>query len=205
VHELLARDPPGGVRLEQEGARADEAVHLGELGLDEALAQEEVLRRDVGEAGAALARARAGAQRAAGREQLAVAEAHRQVLVQRVDDRGVRQHVADGAHQVEAEEQAVLDVHDVGLVGAQEVGQVARVELLVARAGQEPVVVGRVGVEEVLAGVAADRLDQRAGVRRAAAGAGRAGPGQQQRLPARGAVAHLLVELEGVGLRAPPP
>ena len=62
---------------------------------------------------------------------LAVAVADRQVLVQRVDDRHVGQRVPGDAHEVVAEEERVLEVHDVRLLGEQEVAEEPGQDLLV--------------------------------------------------------------------------
>ena len=76
------------VLLHQLRARRQEAVDVLELALDEALAQEERLLADLGEAFVAAPRrgfvAELGAEAA---HHLAVAVADRQELVQRVDDR----------------------------------------------------------------------------------------------------------------------
>jgi hypothetical protein len=47
VAELVARDAPGGITLEQETAGAKEQVDVRELGLDETLAEKKFARRDV--------------------------------------------------------------------------------------------------------------------------------------------------------------
>ena len=107
---------------------------MREMRLDEPLAQEERLRADLREALVAAARRRLQAQLVAvGAHHLAVAVADRQELVQRVDDRRVRQRAADRAEHVVADEEGVLEVDDVGLVREQEVAADARVERLVAR------------------------------------------------------------------------
>ena len=148
--DAVARDAPLDVALEQELAGREEHVHVVEVRLDEPLAQEEVLRRDRREALVAAPRRSVHAELAVGAHHLAVAVADRQELVQRVEDRRVGKHAPHGRHEVVAEEERVLEVHDVGLVRLDELREVLRVEALVAGGHREEVEVVRLRVEEVL-------------------------------------------------------
>ena len=85
--DAVTGDSPVHVAFEQELARGEEHVHVVEVRLDEALAQEELLRRDRREALVAAARRCVRAELAVGAQHLAVAMADRQELVQRVEDR----------------------------------------------------------------------------------------------------------------------
>ncbi len=90
--------------------------------------------------------------------------AYRQELVKRVDDRRVGQ---DGAHEgdeVVAKEERVLEVNDVGVVCAEKVGVVLRVDRLDPKAQPEEVELLGLGEEEVLMLVAVDQAEGCAGM-----------------------------------------
>jgi len=123
--------------------------------------------------------------------------------VERVEDRHVvAQRAADLPQHVVAEEEGVLKVDDVRLLGEQELAQVLDQRRLAAGGAVEPVVFERVGVEEVLVGVLVDPRQQRPLVVAAADRDRRSGAGEEQRLELA-AVADRAVQLVGVGLGAP--
>ncbi len=137
-----------------------------------------------------------------GPHHLPVAVADRQVLVQRVEDRHIREQAPDRRHDVEADEERVLEMDDVGLVCLEEVGDVPGVEALVARRHREEVEVARLREQEVLVRVVARHAERRARVRRCASDA-TFGP---MRATSSGSnsvgLAQRLVQLERVGLRS---
>ena len=126
-------EAPGDVLVADVLVRRDEQVDERQVRLDEALSHVEDLGADLGEALVTAARRLLLAQLTLGvaPHHLAVAVADRQVLVQGVDDRHVRQRVLRDAHDVVTEEDRVLEVHDVGLLGEQEVAEEPRQDLLV--------------------------------------------------------------------------
>ena len=114
-HELGAGQAPVGEAAEEEARGRDEGVDVGEEALQEELAAHQVGGADLGEADAAFRGRGLGAERAgAGLDHLAVVGADHQVLVQREDDRDVRQCAAGGAQRLDAEAHDVVEVDDVG-------------------------------------------------------------------------------------------
>jgi hypothetical protein len=98
----------------------------------------------------------------------------------------------------------VLEVDDVRFGRQQELAQVLDQRRLAARGAVEPVVLERVGVEEVLVGVIVDPGQQRPLVVAAGDRDRRPGAGEEQRFELA-AVADGTVELVCVGLGAPRP
>ena len=172
------------------------------LRLDEALAHEEVLWSDSGEALVAAARRLLSAQLVVLRsDHLAVPVADREVLVQGVDDRRVRQRVARHPDHVVAEVVRVLEVHDVGLQVPEEPLEMDGQRRPVGQPSEEVVEVAELGVEQVLVRVSVDHRDRRVGMWAGCLGIGTPGAGEHHRLETR-RLAQRLVEVARVHLDA---
>ncbi len=142
-----------------------------------------------------------------GPDHLAVVVADRQVLVEHVDDRRVRQRVPRDAQEVVAEQVVVLEVDDVGPVREQKVAVVlGRSPPCPSRAVKEVVEPRDVGPHEVLVGVLVDGAHRRVRVQGGTSfvRAGSTRPSQEHRLDVAG-VPQCLVEAQGVSLCATRP
>src|ERR671910_2155032 len=130
---LLDGDAPIHISIAQEAARGEEEIDQRELLLDEPLANEELLRCDVGEALVTASRRLLRARfLAPDPEHLALSVADRQELMQRVDDRGFRKQVVRRPNRLVADEQRMLEMDDVRAMRGEEVGEVADYDLLVS-------------------------------------------------------------------------
>jgi hypothetical protein len=124
--DLRARDAPVDEALDGVLACGEEVIDEREVGLGEPLAHEEALRADLRKALVTASRRRVRAELPVPRtDELADVVTDRQVLVQRVHDRRVGQRVAYHADRVEADEERVLEMDDVGTVREKEVPEIA--------------------------------------------------------------------------------
>ena len=171
-------DAPADVAVAQEGAGRQEMVHQPEHRLDVLLAQNELVGGPVGEAAVAgVGRGRAAKGVAYRRHHLPVVGADRVIVVQRVDDLRPRADAADQEQHLHAQQQRVVDVHDVRLEGAQQVRQVRHDAVQVDLALEE--VVEMPGPQHHLVGAAAQRLKVGTGL---AVAVDAVGAGEEQRL-----------------------
>src|SRR5262249_24579337 len=146
------------VAVAEKPTRGEEKVYQGKLGLDEALAQEEGLRRNIGEAFVTALRRFTGTAFLVvhGSQQLPLAVADGQVLVEGVDDRHPRQRFFYLPDHVIAEEERVLEMNNRRLEGKQELVEVFRVKVLARHRPIEVAEFVAVGVQEILVGIAVD-------------------------------------------------
>jgi hypothetical protein len=161
----VGRQSPVGIALRQEGARRDIGVGKLQHRTHEAFPLQEARRRDIGEAGVAVGRRGTAAKlRALGLHHLAVVVADRQELVERHDDRRIRQRFAHGIERLETEAQHMVEMHDVRPEIADEADEVAT-DVVGVAVGQEEVVVV-VAVEQDVGRALAQAHQRRPGMAR---------------------------------------
>src|SRR5213593_1708534 len=98
---------------------------------------------------------------------LALSVTYWQVLMERVDNRRVRERVSSLPEDVVPKEHRVLKMNNIRSIGVEKVMEKSGVHLLVAQCPIQPINFKAFGVEEVLVAIPIDPAEQRALVRAA--------------------------------------
>ncbi len=163
IEDAVFGDAPLEVAAAEEVAGSEEAVNQVEMGFNEQLAHAEVRGGDIGEA---LVTAGGCGGRADGAvmdsDHLAVEKAHRDVLVESVNDGRSGEQVADEAEDFDADEDGVMEVDNVGLEFREEAGEVEVEDVEVILALEKRPEAG--GGDQGLAGVVIDGGERGTGV-----------------------------------------
>ena len=145
----MGRDPPLDIAPPQKGAGRDEPIDAVEVCCNDLLPQKKLPRLSPLNAGRAAGKIGAPAQIAIGAlDHVSVGGAHCEIVVQRHDDGGVREHGACQRQHFDADAEVVVNVHYVRRKLLQELFVRHEVEGDCAEVGRE----GRVP-EGVVAGV----------------------------------------------------